>query len=265
MKYILLLVFITFELFASVAKTDIVSVESEKSRATVKIDKIDIGMSGVVVHAISNEHSSILKNAEVIAYDKKSQIATLKLSDYISLKNNYLPHGKWKVSIGDSFEFARNYSRALLIAPDEEIYHKITKSVSVQWIHPDLFATLISYKGDATPLQEDFKTFSVDSSVGLLFIYLNQKIYTLDIKSFKILSISDAPLKQSEVKLPFYSRIGEISASWFGKGSSRLKSYEPHYYELLVKNNTKNKKLYEIIKNGDKKFAFLLDKFEIGE
>ena len=103
------------------------------------------------------------------------------------------------------------------------------------------------------------------SSVGLLFLYLDQKVYTVDIKSFTILNISEAKLKQTETNLPFYTRVKSISTAWWGAGSSRLKSYEPHYYELLVANNKTNKQLYEIIKNSDKKLHYLLDEFEIGE
>ena len=106
---------------------------------------------------------------------------------------------------------------------------------------------------------------SVATSVGLLFIYLDKKVYMLDVKSFHILSISDAPLTQDSVKLPFYSRVDEIEANWFGEGSDKLKEYEPHYYELLATFNKKNETLYETIKNGDVKLRHLLTKFEIGK
>ena len=106
---------------------------------------------------------------------------------------------------------------------------------------------------------------SIASSVGLLFIYLDKKLYTVDIKTFHILNISDAPLTQDSVKLPFYSRVEKIEANWFGEGSNELEDYEPHYYELLVEYNKENRELYEIIKNGDDKLHYLLDNFEIGK
>ncbi len=265
MKSIFLFLLIVFSLQANVIKAPLLSVDENGERATIKLEKIDLGVSGFIVHTITQNHTSILKNVHVIAYDKESKIATLKMADYDALRNNALPNGKWKPVVGDMVELAFGYSRALLIAPSEEIYHRITTSVQTQWIHVDLFATVISYRGHPTPLKEDFEAMSIASSVGLLFIYLDKKLYTVDIKSFTILTISDAPLTQDSVQLPFYSRVEHIEANWFGEGSDELEEYEPHYYELLVEYNPKNRKLYEIIKNGDEKLHYLLEKFELGE
>jgi len=265
MKYIILLILLTIEVFASLIKAPILSVDYENETATINLANVDEGVSGFIVHKISDNHTSILKNVYVQNYDKDTKIVTLKMSDFNALRNNSLPSGKWKVVVGDEAQLAFGYSRALLIAPSEEIYHRITKSVKVQWVHADIFATVISYRGHPTPLKADFEAMSVASSVGLVFIYLDKRLYTVDIKSFEILSISDAPLVQDSVKLPFYSRVEKIEANWFGEGSDELEDYEPHYYELLVEYNKKDETLYEIIKNGDEKLHFLLKKFEIGE
>lgn len=263
MKYILLLTLLVFELFGGVIQTPIVSIDHEKERLTINIDKIDVGVSGFAVHTIAPDHTSILKNVEVIAFDAQTKIATLKTIEFNTLKNNALPTGKWQLEPGDMVELAFAYSRALLIAPSEEIYHQVTKSVHVQWIHPDLFATVLSFRGHPTPLKEDFQAMGIGSSVGLLFIYLDKQVYTVDIESFKILAISPAPLMQDSVTLPFYSRVEKIEANWFGEGSDELEEYEPHYYELLVQNNKQNRELYKIIKNGDEKLHDLLDEFEL--
>ncbi|ADN08386.1 plasminogen-binding N-terminal domain-containing protein [Sulfurimonas autotrophica] len=265
MKYLLLLTILVLEVFGAVIKSPVIAVDNENETVKIKIDKIDVGVSGFVMHHISPQHSAILKNAVVQSFDAKTQIATIKMSEFTALQNNALPHGKWKVQLGDTVELAFGYSRSLLIAPNETIYYKIAQSVKTQWIHPDLFATVLSFRGHPTPIKEDFAAMADASSVGLLFIYLNQKVYTLDIKSFKILSISDAKLKQAKVKLPFYTRVNNIDAAWWGAGSSRLDSYEPHYYELMVANNKTNKQLYEIIKNGNPKLHYLLAEFEIGK
>jgi len=265
MKHIFLSLLLAFNLVAAVIKAPILSVDSENSQATIKLERVDVGVSGFIVHSISENHTSILKNVHVIAYDNESKIATLKMSEFNALRNNALPTGKWKVQVGDSVELAFGYSRALLVSPSEEIYHQITKSVKIQWVHADIFATVLSYRGHPTPLKEDFEAMSIAGSVGLLFIYLDKKLYTVDIKSFVILNISEAPLVQDTTKLPFYSRIDTIEANWWGEGSDELEDYEPHYYELLVEYNKKNRELYEIIKNGDKKNHFLLEKFELGK
>ncbi|MEA2073012.1 MAG: plasminogen-binding N-terminal domain-containing protein [Campylobacterota bacterium] len=265
MKFIFLTLFMLSSLVAAVIKAPILSIDEEKQQASVTLERVDVGVSGFLVHTIVEGHTSILKNVHVVKYDKESKVATLQMSEFNALANNALPTGKWQAKVGDKVELAFGYSRALLVAPSEEIYHQITKSVKVQWVHVDIFATILSYRGHPTPLKEDFDAMNIASSVGLLFIYLDKKLYTIDIKSFAILNISEAPLVQDSVKLPFYSRVETIEANWWGEGSDELEDYEPHYYALLVENNKKNRKLYEIIKNGDAKNHFLLENFEIGE
>jgi hypothetical protein len=153
-----------------------------------------------------------------------------------------------------------------LIAPSEEIYYRITKNSVLGWVHPDLFAVMLSYNGHPTPLRSDFLQMSNDNSVGLVFIFLQNRVYTLDAKSFKILTITDAALEQEEVKLPFYTRVEEINSpwwKWFDEGAKKLDEYEPHYYELIIEANRDNKELYEIVKKGGEKLKDLLEEFEI--
>ena len=243
MKYIILLTILGLELFAGMTKSSVQSVDSATNIITTQIDKIDVGVSGFVVKHIDEEHSVILKKAEVLEYNQETKTATLKMSDFSVLQNSALPTGTWKVSVGDSVQLAFAYDRALLIAPSEEIYHRITKSIKVQWVHSDIFATGLSSEGHPTPLKEDFQSFGDTLGVGLLFIYLEEKLFTVDINSMKILNVSKAALGQESVKLPFYSRLEKISADWFGEGSNELESYEPYYYELLKKSNPQNGEL----------------------
>ncbi len=264
MKYTILLILFAVELFASVIKAPIITLDNEKNSAQIKVENIDLGVSGFVVHHITPDHSTILKNATVVAFDKKSKIATIAMSEFNALRNNSLPYGKWKPAVGDSVELAFGYSRALLIAPNEEIYHRISKSVHIQWIHPDLFATVLSFRGHPTPLKSDFAAFANATSVGLLFIFLDHKVYTIDIKSFTILNITDAALEVKKKQTPFYTRVKNIDAAWWGAGSDEMQEYAPHYYELLVLNNKKNKELYAIVKSH-KELENLLHEFEIEE
>jgi hypothetical protein len=264
MKYTILLILAVTQIIAAVIKAPIVSIDNDKEIATVEVGHIDVGVSGFVVHHITPEHSAILKNATVIDFDKEKKIATIKMSEFNALRNNSLPYGKWKPQLGDTVELAFGYSRALLIAPSEEVYHQITKSVRIAWIHPDLFATVLSFAGHPTPLQSDFINFANAASAGLLFLYLDQKVYTVDMKSFKILSITDAPLQVKKKQIPFYTRVTKIEANWWGEGSDEMEDYAPHYYELLVQNNPKNRALFEIVKSH-KELEDLVDEFEIGK
>lgn len=265
MKYIFLTMFLVLEMFGSVLKSPVLSINEDQTVATIAVDKVEVGVNGFIVHKISDGRTNILKNAVVTSFDKDSDIATLELSEYNALVNNALPSGKWRVEVGDQAVLAFGYTRGLLIAPTEDIYYRITKSSNVQWVHPDIFATLLSFNGHPTPLREDFTQMSIDNSVGLLYLYLNEKVYTLDSKSFKILTITDAKLKQDKANLPFYTRVPEINANWFGAGSWHLDEYEPHYYELLVESNPKNKELYKIIKSLGEELEDLVDEFDIKE
>ena len=254
MRYMFLLFVLVFELFGGVVKSPIVSVNEDESLATIKIAKIDVGMSGFVVHQIAENHSSILKNAVVKSYNKETQVATLALSDYDALRQNALPNGEWHVEVGDVAVLAFGYTRGVLISPSDDIYYRITRATKqLQWIHPDIFATILSFNGHPTPLREDFTALSKATSVGLIFFFLNEKLYTVDSKSFVILNITDAPLKQKSVKLPFYTRIEQIEAAWWGEGSDEMTSYEPHYFELLKEANPHNKQLLAEIEKFNQK------------
>lgn len=268
MKQLFLILVIAFDLFGAVLKSQIISINEEGSEAIVQNEGIEEGVSGFIIHEIDKDHSVILKNAVVTSYDKKTGNAKIALSDFNALSNNSLPNGKWKVKVGDSVLLAFGYAKGVLIAPNEEIYYRITKNSKLQWVHPDLFATILSYNSHPTPLRGDFDELSVKSSVGLVFIYIEGRVFTLDAKSFKILTITDAKLEQKEVNLPFYTRVPEIDSSWwkfFDEGNRKLKEYEPHYYSLLAKANPQDKTLYEIIKNGGEKFEGLLKYFKIKE
>lgn len=263
MKYLFLFFIITTWLFGGVIKAPITKVDKSSGEVTIKVESIDTGVSGFIVHEIEKGHTTILKNALVKSFDKDTKTAKLATSDFNALSNSALPKGKWSVQEGDTVVLAFGYNRALLIAPNEEIYHRITKSSNIQWIHPDIFATVLSFNGHPSPQRSDFTDMSTKTSVGLVFIFLDAKVYTLDAKSFKILDITDAKLEQKNAQLPFYTRVPEIDAAWWGKGSSRLKEYEPHYYELLIKANPNDKRLYDIVKNGSKKVRELLSEFDI--
>jgi len=249
MKYIFVFVLFISSAFGSTLSSTIVSVDHDDEIVTIKIDKIDVGMSGFVIREFDKEHSSILNAVVVESFDKQSGVATLKLSEYKDLESSALPRGEWKVKVGDKVVLAFGYSRALLIAPNADIYNKITKNTkTIQWIHPDIFVSVLSKNSHPTPVEEDFEQISSSLNVGLLFVYLNKKLYTLDARSLKVLNISDISLEQKSVKLPFYSRIDEIDAAWFGEGSDKLEAYEPYYYELLIEHNPNMQELKDAYK-----------------
>lgn len=252
-KHIILLLTLTLTLVAGVIKTPILSVDSSNSLATIYVENMDVGVSGFIVHRLSNDNTTILKDVEVIRFDKATKTATLKMSDFVQFKHDALPSADWSVKVGDMAVLAFGYNRALLIAPTEEIYHRVTKATKqVVWLHPDVFATVLSLSGHPTPLKEDFIKMSEDTSVGLVFFFLKQKLLTVDIKTLKVINIIDAPLKQDGAQLPFYSRVDEIEANWWGDGSDELESYEPYYLELLMQNNPNNAQLQALYNSSQR-------------
>ncbi|MBE0514205.1 plasminogen-binding N-terminal domain-containing protein [Sulfurimonas sp.] len=262
MKQIIVFLIIALELFGVVVKSPVVGINEDATEVTIEIEKIDVGVSGFIVHGINDEHTTILKNAVVKSFDENSKIAKVALSEFNALSSSALPSGRWDVKVGDTAVLAFGYTRALLIAPNEDIYYRVIKSSNIQWIHPDIFATILSFNGHPTPLRSDFTEMSSSTSVGLVFIYLDERVYTLDAKSFKILAITDAKLEQKELNLPFYMRVPEIDANWWGEGSDELEEYEPHYYELMAKANPNNKELYEIVKSGGEKLEDIVEEFD---
>ena len=261
-KFFVLIFSLCVVSFAGVISKSVVSVD--KDSATITIDNVDVGISGFIVKHIDKDHSYIIKSVLVTKFDKESKTATLHFSDYNELEQNSLPTGKWNVQVGDEVILAFGYSRALMIAPNEDIYYHVTKALpTLEWVHPDLFASILSHNGHPTPLKKDFQEMCQISAVGLLYMYVHENLFTIDCKSMSILSIAVAPLKQQSLQLPFYSRVSSINANWFGKGSDKLKSYDPYYYELLVQSNPTNKEYYNLIKNKEQNLTKILNEFEI--
>ena len=265
MKYIFIIFITISELLGSTITAPILDINA--TIAKIKVQKVNVGMSGFIFHKVAQNHGSILKNAIVTHYDSSTQIATLRLSKYDGLTNTALPSGKWRVQKGDLCILEFGYSRALLIAPTEDIYYKISKNTKIEWVHPDIFATLLSLNLHPTPLLEDFNKIRKQIHIGLVFIYLNNTIYTVDSNTFAILKMSKTSLiqEEKELVLPFYTRVPEIETSWlaWGDGTNELEEYEPHYYSLLVEANPKNKSLYEKVKEQGEKLSFLLDEFKL--
>ena len=243
MKIILYLLLPLWLFSASISTTVI---DANETGATVKLAHIDIGVSGFIVRHFNDEHSAIIASATVNEYDPDTRTAVLRLSAYDGLRQNSLPDGAWKPRAGDEAVLAFAYGRGVLLAPDSDTYFAVTSRIrSVEWIHPDGFAAFLSYRGHPTPLESDIKEYCALSSVGLLYIYMQSALFTLDCKSLSVLQITPAPFTPKEYKKPFYTRIGKIEANWFGEGSDEIEDYEKFYDDFVTRHNQNNKKLAE--------------------
>ncbi len=265
MKAIFLLLLSTLMLFGGMLRSEVSAVG--ENNITIETEGVEVGMSGFVVHRLAPGRSTILNRVSVVSVDKEHKTAKLRLLPFDLFESNNLPRIKMKPKVGDSVLLAYAYERGLLIAPSESIYYTLTRAMKTEtFVHPDVFATLLSYKGHPTPLQKDFEGFCNDVTLGLLFFYIEQKLYTVDCHSFAILGIQDAPLKQEKQKLPFYTRVKKIEANWFGEGSDELEDYEPYYYGLLYRNNPNNEALLQNMKaSSDANVTQLLHELNIEE
>ncbi len=266
-KFLLLFLFPLF-LYAAELHLPVQSVSDDSQSATVKVKQIAKGVHGFVVRHFTNDHSVIVADVFVSEFDAAAGVATLTLSEYEGLKQNSLPNGNWHVQVGDEVILAFGYSRALLLAPNDDIYHIITKNIhGVEWIHPDNFATYLSFQAHPTPFQEDISGYCTLAEIGLLYTYVNGALFTLDCQTLSLIQVTPVELEQKSTKLPFYSRVEEISTSWWvwGAASRPLESYDPHYLELLVEYNSESKPLYNYINRLDTPEQELIKNFEIKE
>lgn len=238
----------------------------EGDRASIVAENLKVGMSGFIVRQFDATHSTIIANARVEQINPTNHRAIVKLSPYSGLRQEALPSGNWKPKASDIAVLAYDYERAMIIAPNEDTYDTIAKSISgIEWVHPDNYATFLSYEGHPTPLVEDFNRYCTANSIGLLYLHSADHLFTLDCKSFAVLQTTPFAKVSSKEQTPFYSRIPTIRSAWWGEGSSRLERYEPYYLNEIALNNAQNKELHNLYKAKFSKQSALLRHFDLKE
>jgi hypothetical protein len=249
---------------ASPISTPLLDVQEQQG--AIEAPQLKVGMSGFVVRHFDAVHSSIIANVRVTQVNPASNRALVEFSPYDGLRQNSLPRGTWTPKINDEVVIAYDYGRAMLIAPNDDTYASITASIpNVEWVHPDIYATYLSHQGHPTPLVEDFSHFCTAGSVGLLFIQSAETLFTLDCKNFILLQTTPSRAIGDTKLIPFYSRVPQIRAAWWGEGSSRLDSYSPYYLEQMALKNPKNKELYKLYKGKFGENNALLHYFDFKE
>lgn len=249
--YKLLLLLMPLLLTAALFKTAVISVDSKKV-ITEKVP-FNIGATGFIVHAIDGEHITITNKVTLIAHENNHSIFTE--APFIQIKQSYLPSFTYESERNDTLILGFGYDRAMLIAPNEKSYYTITEAIQgVTWVHPDLFATFLSRQGHPSPTDEDIKSFCQISEIGLLYIFVQGALNTLDCQSLHLLQLTAIAERESTMHTsmrPFYSRIEEIDEAWFGKGSSPMDDYERFYVEKLLENSPDSISLIQYISNHD--------------
>jgi len=243
MRFIFLISLISSYLLALInapIHTPVTGVDKESEKLTIKtLSNTQVGMYGVVSHWFDKSHSIALSWVEIKKID--GDITTLKLTPILALEQSALPNGTWEPKIGDDVVIGYNYQRALLIAPTPSIYRKITSYHRDRtWIHPDVFASHLSYNGHPSPLKEDFTSMCRQNNIGTIAFMFDKSIITVDCQTFKILKNKSTSVQSKESQVPFYSRVPNIEANWFGDGSNEIEDYDRYYINLLVEYNPKN-------------------------
>ncbi len=222
-------------------------------QATATLQQAQEGLSGVVIRHFDAAHTAIIANALVTAYNPSNQTARLALSPYDGLHQNSLPYGEWTPREGDEVRIAPDYSRALLLAPERVVYDRVTSAFkTLSWVHPDRFAAYLSQNGHPSPTPEDFNGFCTDNAVGLLYVYFDSSLFTLDCKSLSLLQVVNAPTVYDTVQLPFFTRIENIREGFWGEGTDAMKRYAPYYRSLIETANAGSPLLAQYRQSGDK-------------
>ena len=181
------------------------------------------GMSGVVIHNYGNDLDAITNH--IVQKDKKN-VSLLKGD---SIHHDELPTIKTAISSGDKVIGGYLYNNILLLAPNAQVYAKITSQHTKNWVHPDLFALFLAKEGDAVPNKENLEAFAKAYQVGLIYIVGNGRAKLLDPISGKIVGQKLLTGLPAEGKTPFFMRFNEIDSGWFG-GSAK-----DNYYQLMSK------------------------------
>jgi len=210
------------------------SVSDDYTTATAITPKIERGITAFIIKHYSPAYSAIVARAVVLDYNDTTNISTLALSPFDTLQQDSLPKIVDRAESSDELLLAPDYMRAMLIAPNYDIYNKITSNITdTYWVHPDLLATYLSYQSHSTPELSDFKELCEKYVIGLLYIYLSDTLYTLDCHTFTTLHTTKVGASYTDTDLPFFHRIGKIDEGLFSFGGSGLKEYEPYYKSLI--------------------------------
>ncbi|MFK5975425.1 MAG: plasminogen-binding N-terminal domain-containing protein [Sulfurovum sp.] len=168
------------------------------------------GMSGVVVHRYTQDLSAI--NGRVI----QTSAGHAKVIHQSVIHHENLPSINTKVSPNDKVIGGYLYKNVLLLAPSANVYSRITRGSSKNWIHPDLFAVFLSTEGYKSVTKANLAQFAKSYQVGLIYIVKRNKAILLDPISGKVVSsraISNLPKRG---QFPFYMRFDKLSSGWFG-------------------------------------------------
>ncbi len=186
MKTIFILLFAIFANAAYLA--NIVSVNGLEVKLNKNIKK---GMSGIVLCPYQKQ--------DIICARALSFGNNAKLFPYSNLKNDAFALPLVYPKKGDKIIFGKDYSRIVIIAPNQVEYLKLKNKFKNFTIIPvDVFAAFLKDK----PTKKIFINFANKMDIGL-YIFALDKLYFVDSHSFYVI-VKEKFMKYKKFNLPFY-------------------------------------------------------------
>ena len=193
-----------------------------------------VGASGVVNHKFDATHATIIARVDVVSKDGTK--AVLNVQKFEMLSQGAFPDTGVKPAAGDEVTINYLYDRALIIAPNQNVFNEVTKNFNtITWIHPDIVAAYLAKLYRPNPDKKIFQQACYQNAASIIFVGIESKGYFVDCHNFNILQNVD--LKNSgETMLPFYSRINkQVDSSWLSWDSSKIGDYNAYYSNLILK------------------------------
>ena len=210
--------------------------EVSDNKAKISIGDLIIGQSGVII----DKNSMIIAIASVIKSDTKD--SEIKFYKTTILKQDAVPRSNLDVANGDKLILNHLYGTSLAIVPNYESKKLLEKLYPNQiFLSEDFFASHLKLNDTPIPTQDDIQEFCNNQQIGTLFFVINQKLYIVDVITFKVLKVQNLNqnLKQDKIKVPFYSKIEEIKKGFWDFGDDNITDYNKYYRKMIGKNDDK--------------------------
>lgn len=213
--------------------TKISNIENNKSN--IEVGNLIIGQTGIIVHIYDNDKRAIVSNAKVISSNADSSV--IEFFPFDDLKQDALPTSNRTVEVHDVLVLNYMYNSSLLITPNYDTFQAVRSEFKENnFIHSDIFAAKLKYKNKPYPTKEDIQEFAIEQNLGTVFFVLDNKIFIVDAKTFKVLTAYNFSYNEKEQQIPFYTRVEDIESSIlefnFFLGGGNL-TYNEYYKQVL--------------------------------
>lgn len=220
------------------------SVDLKQQKVDIyKIDKdnfyinkvnLKIGQSGVVVHNYKNGYSIILGTAIITKSNKNFSIAKI---NYKSIHNqDAMPTIKRDISTEDKFILNHLYKTDIMIVPNFRTKKRLLELYPNQvFLNEDFLASYLKVEDTPVPTKDDILNFCNKQQVGLIFLVVKNRLYIIDTQSFKVIDTKILDIKDTSIKVPFFSNIDKIEKGTFDFGADKIEDYNKYYLNMIGK------------------------------